>query len=102
MFVFDKTGVDLYSSALVFLDVTNWNILTMYEDNEMILTEENLDKAAKFIGASSYEKADRLVTFFNVPAKIFNDVKTKSDNSFLSDGVFEFVSIYIGNFIFVK
>ena len=50
MFVFDNTGVDLYSSTLVFLDVTNWNILTMYDDNEMILTEENLAENAAKLG----------------------------------------------------
>lgn len=74
----------------------------MYEDNEMILTEENIEKAAKFIGADGYNKTGRSVTFFNVPTKTFNESRTHSICSDIADDIFEYVSIKVGNFIFTK
>lgn len=70
-------------------------------DNEMILTEENISKAIDFIGASGFQRDDNMVTFFNVPStKIIPTSKVITSHS--TNGIFEYVSICIGNFIFVE
>lgn len=73
----------------------------MYSD-EMILTEKNIEKAANFIGASGYKRNGNMITFFNVSTIIFDDIRTNSITTEPYHGKFEFVSISIGNFIFIK
>lgn len=74
---------------------------TMY-DNEMILTENNIDKAVKFIGATGYKRNGNTVTFFNASTIIFDDARTNSINTAPCEGKFAFVSIGIGSFIFTN
>lgn len=70
-------------------------------DNEMILTEDNIGKAIEFIGASGYKRENNKITFFNVPTtKIIPSSKTITSHT--NNGIFEYVSICIGNFIFVE
>lgn len=101
MFIFDNDSAGLYSSALLF-DVCNWNSFAMYDDNEMILTENNIEKAAKFIGAAGFKKVGKVVTFFKVPTDTLNITRTKSTNTYFSPELYEYVSIRVGSFIFIN
>lgn len=68
----------------------------------MILTEKNIDKAVKFIGATGYKRNGNMVTFFNASVAILDSSRTNIITTEPVGDTFDLASISIGSFIFIN